>query len=153
MKRKLGFPESSRKAGSERGSELQMKCLDTDFLIGILRGKADAEHKMQELDGDGRQATTAINAFELFYGAYKSSVILINVQKATSLLDRLDVLPLNLESSEKAGEALASLPSAGEPIDFRDALIAGISLANGLSLVTRNKGHFARVKGLKVEQW
>jgi predicted nucleic acid-binding protein len=122
-------------------------------LVGVLRGKGDAERKMRELDEEGRQATTAVNAFELFYGAYKSRENNINVQRTASLLDRLDVLPLDLESSEKAGEALASLASAGEAIDFRDALIAGISLVNGLSLVTRNKEHFARVKGLKVEQW
>jgi tRNA(fMet)-specific endonuclease VapC len=130
-----------------------MKCVDTDFMIGILRGKSDAERKMKELDEEGRQATTAVNAFELFYGAYKSRDNSINVQMASSLLNRLDVLPLNLDSSAKAGEALASLASAGEPIDFRDALIAGISMVNGLSLVTRNKQRFARVKGLKVEQW
>jgi len=130
-----------------------MRCVDTDFLIAVLRGKGDAERKMRELDEEGRQATTAINAFELFYGAYKSRETRINVQKAASLLDRLDVLPLDLESSEKAGEALASLTSTGEAIDFRDALIAGISMVNGLPLVTRNSEHFARVKGLKVEQW
>jgi tRNA(fMet)-specific endonuclease VapC len=129
-----------------------MKCVDTDFMIGVLRRKGEAERKMRELDEEGRQATTAVNAFELFYGAYKSRER-SNVQKTASLLDRLDVLPLDLESSEKAGETLASLTSTGEAIDFRDALIAGISMVNGLSLVTRNKEHFARVKGLKVEQW
>ena len=130
-----------------------MRCVDTDFLIGILRGKVDAEHKMKELDEEGRHATTSVNAFELFYGAYKSREKNVNVQRTASLLDRLDVLPLSLESSEKAGEVLASLASTGEMIDFRDALIAGITLVNSLSLVTRNREHFARVKGLKVEQW
>ena len=130
-----------------------MKCLDTDFLVEVLRGKGDAEGKIQELDKEGRQATTSVNTFELFYGAYKSHEKSTNVLRTTSLLDNLDVFPLDLESSKKAGELLANLASAGEVIDFRDALIAGISLANGLSLVTRNKEHFARVKGLKLEQW
>jgi tRNA(fMet)-specific endonuclease VapC len=153
MKKKLGLLVSFQKVGSEQGSEWQMKCVDTDFLIGVLRGKGDAERKMQELDEEGRQATTSVNAFELFYGAYKSREKGDNVRKTMSLLDRLDVLPLNLESSERAGEALASLANTGETIDFRDALIAGITLVNGLSLVTRNKEHFARIKGLKLEHW
>jgi predicted nucleic acid-binding protein len=46
-----------------------VKCLDTDFLIAILRGKETAERRMVELDREGRHGTMAINAFELFYGA------------------------------------------------------------------------------------
>ena len=130
-----------------------MKCIDTDFMIAVLRGKEDARRKMRELDEEGQQATTSLNAFELFYGAYKSREKKDNLGKAKSLLGRLDVLPLDLESSEKAGESMADLASNGEAIDFRDSLIAGISLVNGLTLVTRNKGHFARVKGLKLEKW
>jgi len=130
-----------------------VKCLDTDFLVAILRGKEDAERKMVEMDREGRQGTTAINAFELFYGAYKSKQSLTNVEKTKSLLERVDLLPLELDSSKRAGEILAGLSARGDSIDFRDAMIAGIARANGLSLVTRNKEHFARVKELKIELW
>lgn len=130
-----------------------MKCLDTDFLVAILRGKEDAERKMSEMDREGRHSTTAINTFELFYGACKSAQRLINVERTKALLERVDILPLELDSSERAGEILADLTARGDSIDFRDAMIAGIAKANGLTLVTRNKEHFARVKELKVELW
>jgi hypothetical protein len=35
-----------------------VKCLDTDFLVAILRGKNDAKSKMESLDAEGRNATT-----------------------------------------------------------------------------------------------
>lgn len=130
-----------------------MKCVDTNLLVAILRGKEDARKKMQELDREGRQATTTISSFELFYGAYKSHEIENSVNHVSTLLGRLDVLPLDYESSKKAGEVLADLSAAGKTIDFRDALIAGISMANGMTLVTRNKEHFSRVRGLRLEQW
>jgi tRNA(fMet)-specific endonuclease VapC len=130
-----------------------MKCIDTDLLVGILRGKDDAGRRIQVLDEQGRHATTSVNAFELFYGAYKSRQKDVNVQRTISLLERLEILPLDLKAAEKAGELLGNLSDVGEGIDFRDALVAGITLANGLSLVTRNKEHFTRVKGLVVEQW
>jgi len=130
-----------------------VKCLDTDFLVAILRGKENAERKMVEMDREGRHSTTAINAFELFYGAYKSNQKMTNVEKTKALLVRVDVLPFELESSERAGEILAELSARGDSIDFRDAMIAGIARAKGLSLVTRNKEHFARVKELKIELW
>jgi len=130
-----------------------MKCLDTDFLVAILRGKEDAERKMTDMDNQGRQSTTAINAFELFYGAHKSEQKYGNVERTKMLLERLDILSLGLESSEEAGKILADLTARGALIDFRDALIAGIARTNGLSLVTRNKDHFAHIKELKVEPW
>jgi predicted nucleic acid-binding protein len=130
-----------------------VKCLDTDFLVAILRGKEIAERKMVAMDREGRHSTTAINAFELFYGACKSNQRLTNVEKTKALLERIDVLPFELDSSERAGEILAELSARGDSIDFRDAIIAGIARANGLTLVTRNKEHFARVKELKIELW
>jgi len=43
-----------------------LKCLDTDLLVGVLRKQEKATRKAEELDKQGRQATTAVNAFELF---------------------------------------------------------------------------------------
>lgn len=108
---------------------------------------------MDELDREGRHSTTSVNAFELFFGAFKSAQRRSNVEKTTSLLEKLDVLPFGLESSKGAGEILADLQARGESIDFRDAMIAGIAKTNNLTFVTRNKNHFARIKGLRVETW
>ncbi len=130
-----------------------MKCLDTDLLIAILRGKEEAKRKIQELDIQGRQATTSVSAFELFYGAYRSKERRSNLEETRRLLQRLDVLPFESESSEKAGETLATLAARGELIDYRDAMIAAIAKVNGLALVTRNAEHFSRIKGLESEPW
>ena len=40
-----------------------MNCIDTDFLVAVLRGRKDAERRMEELDKEGRQATTSVSAF------------------------------------------------------------------------------------------
>jgi tRNA(fMet)-specific endonuclease VapC len=132
---------------------LPVKCLDTDLLIGILRGKEEARQKMEELDLEGRASTTSVNALELFYGAYKSREKQENVTATKRLLWRLDVLPFDSKSSEAAGETLATLAGHGEIIDYRDAMIAAIAKVNGLTLVTRNKVHFSRIMGLELEVW
>ena len=130
-----------------------MKCLDTDLLIAALRGVQEARNKISELDREGRHATTSINAFELFYGAFRSEEKRKNLESARRLLERLEVLPFDLGSSERAGEALARLASRGETIDYRDAMIAAIAGANGLTLVTRNERRFGRIHGVKLESW
>ena len=84
-----------------------MKCIDTDLLIAIMRGKDKAaKEKIDELDQDGRQATTTVNAFELFYGAHLSREKTSNVDKTKAMLNRLDIFTLDLDSSEKSWRAL-----------------------------------------------
>ena len=130
-----------------------MKCLGTDLLIAILRGKEEARGRVAELDAEGHEATTSINVFEVFFGAYRSKRESENVKEAVKLLGRLEVFSLDRSSSRKAGEIAAKLAAKGETIDFRDAMIAGIAMENGLTLLTRNKSHFSRINGLKLETW
>ena len=127
-----------------------MKCLDTNILVDILRSKREADRVVQELDREGRNATTAVNSLELFYGANHSSNKAANLEKVRFLLERLDVLPLTLKASELAGVLMADLAQKGEIIEYRDAMIAGIVLELGMTLVTNNKKHFATIPGLKI---
>ncbi len=97
---------------------------------------------MESLDAEGRNATTTINAFELFFGAHKSTKKTKNVREVFKLLDRLDVFDFTLEASEVAGEITAILENEGKMQDFRDIMIASIVKCHGMTLVTRNADHF-----------
>lgn len=130
-----------------------MKCLDTDLLVAVLREEERAKRKVEQLDQEGRHATTAVNAFELFYGASKSKMVEQNVRETHRLLSRLDLFPLSLGSAEKAGVLFGALELKGQPIGLRDAMIAGVALDHKLTLVTRNKKDYGRVPGLSVEEW
>ena len=134
--------------------EYPINCLDTDLLIAILRGKKDAYSKVLAIDEEAKgAATTAINTFEILFGAYKSKMQSENLKETLRLLDRLNVIPLDFSSSKKAAEISAKLGAIGEPIDYRDTMIAAIALENDLTLVTHNKSHFSRIKNLKLETW
>jgi tRNA(fMet)-specific endonuclease VapC len=130
-----------------------MKCLDTDILIAILRGKEETHNIVSEIDEKTKGATTTINSFEIFYGANKSAMKNENVKEAHKLLSRLEVIPLDLYASKIAAEISAKLATKGEPIDYKDAMIAAIAIKNNLTLVTRNTSHFCRIKNLKLETW
>jgi tRNA(fMet)-specific endonuclease VapC len=130
-----------------------LKCLDTDLLVGVLRKQERAGRKVDELDRQGRQATTAVNAFELFYGASKSRMVEENVREAQKLLSRLELLPLSMASAERAGTLFGALERKGLSIEFRDSMIAGIALEHRLTLVTRNRRDYSRVPGLTLEEW
>jgi tRNA(fMet)-specific endonuclease VapC len=47
----------------------------------------------------------------------------------------------------------AQLEAQGTPIGAVDTMIAGVALAHGLILVTRNVREFERVQGLQILNW
>ncbi|MGB9741433.1 MAG: type II toxin-antitoxin system VapC family toxin [Candidatus Bathyarchaeia archaeon] len=129
-------------------------CLDTDFLVALLRKHPEAVRKAEEYDSTNAEiSTTSMNAFEIYLGAFISKNAAINIKQADNLLNSIKILHLNLESSRKSSEILSTLLRTGTPIDLRDAIIAGITLTNGYTLITRNIGHFIRITGLSTETW
>jgi tRNA(fMet)-specific endonuclease VapC len=66
------------------------------------------------------------------------------------LLEALPTLPFDLEAARHAADVRRVLEAQGRPIGMADYLIAGICLANGASLLTRNTAHFERVPGLAL---
>jgi tRNA(fMet)-specific endonuclease VapC len=55
--------------------------------------------------------------------------------------------------SRRFGDVKADLERRGERVDDFDVAIAAHALASGAAVVTRNVRHFARVRGLDVEDW
>lgn len=96
-------------------------------------------------------AISAIVAHELFCGAFKSRRATLNV----ALIDALQfaVLEFDKEDARQAGGVRAFLASKGRPIGPYDVLIAGQAVARNMILVTHNTQEFARVPGLRVEDW
>jgi len=119
-----------------------------------LRKNPEAAKKAEEYDSIGAEvSTTAMNALEIYLGAFRSLKARENVEAADDLLSSIKVLNLTLEGSRKTGEILSELLRAGAPIGLRDAIIAGIALTNNYTLVTRNIEHFRRITGLSLERW
>ena len=127
-----------------------MRCLDSDFLIDILAGKREAEHKMLEIEND-RLATTAINAFEILFGA-KYSHNEKNIKESRRILSGLDILTFDLEAAEEASRIQVQHMREGSSLPTRDLFIASIAKVHDCVVVTRNVNHF-RVSGLEAETW
>lgn len=122
-------------------------CLDTDILVNFLRNKPTEVAFIQEHERKVTFATTGINLFELYYGAYKSG-LQANVESVHELRQRLKILPTSHEAMQRAGQLLAVLEKKGMPIEFRDLLIGNIAVTEGFSMKTNNTRHFQRISGL-----
>ncbi len=119
---------------------------DTDALIDFLAGRGPAADAVSLHLAQGVLATTAITRFELLVGARSPR----QERVIRRLLEALQTLSLDEAAADQAARIRRSLAREGEGIGMADSLIAGIVLANGASLLTRNRQHFARVEGLSL---
>jgi tRNA(fMet)-specific endonuclease VapC len=65
---------------------------------------------------------------------------------------RVAVHPWDSAAAQEYGQLRAALERAGNTLGNLDTMIAAHALARGSVLVTHDKA-FARVKGLKIEDW
>jgi predicted nucleic acid-binding protein len=101
-----------------------------------------------------QQFTSAITVGEMAYGAYRSpSPEPLLRQLEERVWPNVRVLPFDRPAAETYGRLRAELERAGTPLSEPDLRIASIALTHDLTVVTGNVRHFARVSGLRVENW
>lgn len=128
-----------------------MVCLDTTFLIDLLRGREEAIALVRHWSEANVRVTVPAPALaEATSGAAFDSS-----GREQERLDRLSfqlmVLPLTRESARRAGRIDGELSLAGETIGLIDAMIAAVALEHEEVLVTRNLKHFKRIHNLEVQ--
>jgi tRNA(fMet)-specific endonuclease VapC len=129
-------------------------CLDTSFIIALLRRDRGAEEKLEEyVSGNVRLSTTPITACELFKGAYRSKRREVEVEKVRGLLAYLEILGFSLAACERYGKLVNEEPLRSSPIGDLDTVIASIALTHNEPVATSNRRHFEKVPGLLIETW
>jgi len=133
-----------------------MICLDTNVVIAVLNDpKSPVRKKLDDAIGRGDAiAISTIVLFELRYGAAKSVRPERNAKRITDFLaGPIEVWPFEPQDAEAAGDIRAALEQQGTPIGPYDVLIAAQARRLDALLVTANTCEFARVPGLKLEDW
>jgi tRNA(fMet)-specific endonuclease VapC len=133
-----------------------MICLDSNAVIAALLARPASVRARLEavLAGGGLVAVSAIVLHELWYGVAKSSRPEANAAALGGFLGLgLERWPFDEDDAREAGEIRATLARAGTPIGPYDVQIAGQARRRGATLVTANTREFARVPGLKTEDW
>lgn len=124
--------------------------LDTNVVVALLKRQPNVTERVFQ---NKRQdyALSSVVAHELLFGAYCSR----RADEALAAFDglRLPILDFTIGDARRAGQVRAALAAAGTPIGPYDVLIAGQALARDLMLITRNTREFARVEGLRMEDW
>ncbi len=121
---------------------------DSDVLIDFLAGREPCAARVARKLERGLLCTTAVSHFELLCGARSAR----DRKMIEELLAAIPSLPLEEAAAARAAEVRRSLQEAGEAIGMADSRIAGVVLAHGGTLLTRNRRHFERVGGLELAE-
>ena len=125
--------------------------LDTNVISDIVKNPSgSAAQRARALQG--QLCTSIVVAAELRYGCAKKGSPELS-RRVTAILDVIDVAALDTPADREYGEIRAELEAAGETIGGNDLLIAAHAASMGATLVTANVREFARVQGLKIENW
>lgn len=125
-----------------------MVVADTDVMIDAFdKEREPMRRRVLELAQSGELATTAITLYELSAGPRTTGEQLEALHAA---LGPVVVLPVTRGAADVAASANRYLARRGEAIAVPDTLIAGVCIAHGLPLLTRNRQHFSRVPGLEL---
>lgn len=131
-------------------------CLDTNAVIAAINRRAPTVRQRLEaaLTAGMPVGLPAVVLFELRYGIAKSARPRENAAALTVFLALdLEAWPFDPDDADEAGEIRAVLERAGTPIGPYDVLIAAQARRRGAVLVTANTAEFARVPGLRTEDW
>ena len=126
--------------------------LDTNVLIAALKGQPEVRQRLESLPLS-EMRLSAIVLGELEFGAEKSIHSERNRARLAALTQRLPLVGVDYATTRHYGQVRALLERQGTPIGANDTWIAAQALAIEAKLVTDNEREFARVEGLRVENW
>lgn len=111
--------------------------LDTNFVIGLLRGVRSYWEHLDRLVEEAVPAISAVTRSEIFAGCHPHE------ERATqNLLDHLDTIPVHAPIADLAGRYVYRFRDRGLILHLEDALIGATAVLEGFTLITRNADHF-----------
>jgi len=127
--------------------------LDTDICIYIINKKPAAVLKRVQSRQPGQIAISAITVAELEYGVARSRDPGRNRIALLEFLFPFTILDFDQKAAMEYGRIRSSLEARGRPVGPMDLLLAAQAKAHRLILVTNNEKEFARIDGLRIENW
>ena len=130
--------------------------LDTNACIALINGtEINVRRRFKRaVARESAILLSSIVAFELWHGVAKSQRKDSNTQRLETFLGGpLEWALFDEDDARAAGTVRAELETVGRPVGAYDVLLAGQARRRGATLVTSNTTEFARVQGLKWEDW
>jgi tRNA(fMet)-specific endonuclease VapC len=127
--------------------------LDSNIWIYAMNGRhPDVRQKLESLPL-ANVFLSDIVLGELAFGWENSAQPPITQTRVEQFLKHFPKLSSDAATARIYGQQRQRLQSRGTPIGMNDFLIAAQALAHNMILVTHNTREFARIDGIKLEDW
>jgi toxin FitB len=137
-----------------------MIILDTNVISAVMRQPPDS-NVVNWLDRQPRNSiwATSVTVLEIHYGLQ----ILSPGKRRSALMEAFETLlteklsrrvaAFDAAAAQQSAELMAARRKLGRPVELRDMMIAGITLACNAALATRNTAHFDDLSVTVVNPW
>jgi tRNA(fMet)-specific endonuclease VapC len=119
--------------------------VDTGVFIEYLRASNKSKTSLINLPDNSEIYISSVSLYELYMGAISPE----KWRDVQTLTEDIPVLSFTKIVSEKAGGIYHELRKQNQLIEFRDIFIAATALVHDMPVLTRNKKHFKRIKGIE----
>ncbi len=126
-----------------------MICLDSSFIVDILRRRESALKKLKELREEEIFAT-AISEYEILNGAYLGDCSNEKIKNISSFFNSVAVHNFDSNAALIAAEIRSDLIKHGKEIEENDCMIIGTAISNNCKTIITNDNQFKRINELKV---
>ncbi|MDR2428378.1 MAG: type II toxin-antitoxin system VapC family toxin [Candidatus Margulisbacteria bacterium] len=131
---------------------MKIYLLDTDICSYIIKENPPSVAKKLVAHQDDDICISAITYAELLYGARRRKSRQIT-HKINLFVELVRVIECGRAVVEQYADIRQDLETRGKPLADFDILIAATARSLNAVLVTNNQKHFARISGLKLENW
>ena len=129
-----------------------MYLFDTDMVSFFMRNNPESVRiKVAQHENDDLCISTITYA-ELLFGLKKNYSKQLD-SWLSEIFRKFRILAFDNNAALAYSDIRANLEKSGTPLDNMDMLIAASALSADAVLVSHNKKHFSKIKGLKVEDW
>ena len=123
--------------------------MDTDWVIDYLHKADRAVRRLDELLPDG-VGLSVVSLAELYDGLAGSRNPDADAEALRLFLEAVEVVPLDDAACRVFGEQRARLREEGNLIGDMDILIGATAISKNLTVLTNNRRHFERMRGLTL---
>jgi tRNA(fMet)-specific endonuclease VapC len=125
--------------------------LDTDSVSFAMNGRGNVAARIRQ-HHPSELCVSAITVAELRFGAARRESAKTH-RYINRFVATVEVLSFDESCAAEFGRIASDLARRGLPIGDFDVLIAAHAISVDATLVTNNVKHFARVEGLRFENW
>lgn len=127
--------------------------IDTDILSYYMKGQSNVvENFDNHVNEFGFVFISRITIIEIL-GGLKSKNADSQITKLKALIAKHKILDTSEMSAEISSNIFAQLQKVGKHSGNYDILIAGIAIANNLTLVTNNEKDYENIQDLEIANW